>query len=96
MLFTQIPRNFITIGYKFFKSINTPISRSNLNLLINRCSGDRGVLKKELEKISLFVQNNKKITTENLLKLTNLIENYSVSELIDNCLAKNQNKPSIF
>ena len=80
------------LAISFFKNINTPISQSNINLLINRCSGDRGVLKKELEKISLFVQNNKKITTENLLKLTNLIENYSVSELIDNCLAKNQNK----
>tara|TARA_B100001564_G_C20637411_1_gene670378 strand:- start:67 stop:1050 length:984 start_codon:yes stop_codon:yes gene_type:complete len=76
----------------FFKKINIPISQSNINLLINRCSGDRGVLKKELEKISLFVQNNKKITTENLLKLTNLIENYDISELIDNCLAKNQKK----
>ena len=80
------------LAISFFKNINTPISQSNINLLINRCSGDRGVLKKELEKISLFVQNNKKITTENLLKLTNLIENYSVSELIDSCLAKNQNK----
>ena len=38
----------------------------------------------------LFGQNKKKITTENILKLTNLIENYSVSELIDNCLAKNK------
>ena len=80
------------LAISFFKNINTPISQSNINLLINRCNGDRGVLKKELEKISLFVQNNKKITTENLLKLTNLIENYSVSELIDNCLAKNQKK----
>ena len=80
------------LAISFFKNINTPISQSNINLLINRCNGDRGVLKKELEKISLFVQNNKKITTENLLKLTNLIENYSVSELIDSCLAKNQNK----
>ena len=30
----------------------------------------------------------KKLTTENLYKLINLIENYSISELIDNCLAK--------
>ena len=35
---------------------------------------------------------NKKLTNENILKLTNLIENYSISELIDNCLAKNIKK----
>ena len=29
------------------------------------------------------------------LKLTNLAENYSVSELIDHCLAKNKKKQSI-
>ena len=34
----------------------------------------------------------KKLTTENLLKLTNLIENYGISELVDNCLAKNKKK----
>ena len=34
----------------------------------------------------------KKLTSENISKLTNLIENYSISELIDNCLAKNKKK----
>ena len=80
------------LAINYFKKINIPISQSNINLLINRCSGDRGILKKELEKINLFTKNNKKLSTEKLLKLTNLIENYSVSELIDNCLAKNQKK----
>ena len=35
---------------------------------------------------------NKKISTENLIQLINLNENFSVSELIDNCLAKNTKK----
>ena len=34
--------------------------------------------------------NGKKLTTENLSKLINLIENHNLSELVDNCLAKNQ------
>ena len=34
----------------------------------------------------------KKITEENISKLTNLIENHNISELIDNCLAKNKKK----
>ena len=29
---------------------------------------------------------------EDIIKITNLAENYSISELIDNCLAKNMNK----
>jgi DNA polymerase-3 subunit delta len=61
-------------------------------LIVNKCNGDRGILRNELEKIKFFAQNGKKITTENLLRLVNLIENYSISELIDNCLAKNQKK----
>ena len=46
----------------------------------------------ELNKIENFVNNKKKISQENIAKLINLSENYSVSELIDNCLAKNKKK----
>ena len=80
------------ISYKFLKDNNLSLSQSNINLLINRCNGDRGILKKELNKIYFFGKNGKKLTTENLLKLTNLIENHSISELVDNCLAKNKSK----
>ena len=34
----------------------------------------------------------KKISAQEILKLINLSENYEISELIDNCLAKNKNK----
>ncbi|WP_440934817.1 DNA polymerase III subunit delta [Candidatus Pelagibacter sp.] len=68
------------------------ISQSNINLIINRSNGDRGFLKSELNKIYLFSLGGKKINTENLSKLTNLIENYGYSELVDNCLAKNNKK----
>ena len=46
----------------------------------------------ELEKIEFFSKNRKKITTENISKLINLSENRSITELIDNCLAKNSKK----
>ena len=80
------------LAQNFLKQNNISISQSNINLIVNRCGGDRGVLKNELEKIALFLNNNKKLTTENLLKLTNLVENFSISELIDSCLVKNQKK----
>ena len=33
---------------------------------------------------------NKKLSTVDVLKLTNLSENYSITELVNNCLAKNK------
>jgi DNA polymerase-3 subunit delta len=46
----------------------------------------------ELKKIQYFTKNGKKIDSENLSKLINLSENHSISELVDNCLAKNKKK----
>ena len=80
------------IALNFLKKNNIPISQANINLIVNKCNGDRGILKNELIKIKFFVVNGKKLTTQNLIKLTNLIENFSISELIDNCLAKNKDK----
>ena len=76
----------------FFKKLNYPISQSNINLIISKSNGDRGILKNELEKIELYIHDKKKLTSSNLLKLINISENYSISELVDNCLAKNKNK----
>ena len=80
------------LAYDFFKKRNISISQSNINLIINVCNGDRENLLNELEKIKLFTLNGKKINAENLPKLINLIENHSVLELVDNCLAKNKSK----
>ena len=82
----------IKITKNFLKERNISISQANINLITSRCNGDRGILKNELNKIELFLKGKKNLTTENILKLTNLIENYSISELIDNCLAKNIKK----
>ena len=80
------------MAYNFFKEKKISISQANINLIVNKCNGDRGVLKNELLKIEFFCQNKKEVSTVNLLKLVNLVENHSISELIDNCLAKNEKK----
>ena len=49
-------------------------------------------LKNELEKIDSFILNKKTLAIHDLLKLTNLAENYNVSELIDCCLSKNKKR----
>jgi len=80
------------IAYNFLKEKKISISSANINLIVNRCNGDRETLSNELNKIEYFSKRGKKITSENIAKLTNLSENHSVSELIDNCLAKNKKK----
>ena len=57
---------------------------------------DRQSLKNELQKIETFFINKKQITEDDILKITNLAENYSISELIDNCLVKNEKKSQKF
>ena len=76
----------------FFKKENIPISQQNINIIVDKCNGDRHNLNNELNKIKNYVLNKKKISTQEILRLINLSENFEVSELIDNCLAKNNNK----
>ena len=76
----------------FLKKENISISQQNINLIIDKCNGDRNSLNNELNKIKNYSKNKKKITSTEILKLINLSENYALSELIDNCLAKNKNK----
>tara|TARA_Y100000996_G_C22475241_1_gene623813 strand:+ start:160 stop:1152 length:993 start_codon:yes stop_codon:yes gene_type:complete len=80
------------IAFDYLKIRNISISQSDLNSIVNKCNGDRKILLMELEKIEFYVKNGKKITKESIAKLTNLIENHSISELVDNCLAKNKRK----
>ena len=80
------------LAYNFLRDKKISISPSNINLIITKCNGDREVLINELKKIELFGKNGKKIDSENISKLINLNENHSISELIDNCLAKNKKK----
>ena len=80
------------LAYNFLKEKKILISSSNINLIVSKCIGDREILINELKKIENFSKNGKKITIENISKLINLSENYSISELIDNCLARNKKK----
>jgi DNA polymerase-3 subunit delta len=82
----------VKLCYDFLKIKNISISQSNINLIVSQCNGDRETLFNELKKIEYFSKNGKKITAENIAKLTNLVENHSIFELIDNCLIKNKKK----
>tara|TARA_B100001057_G_scaffold443943_1_gene480487 strand:- start:1860 stop:2852 length:993 start_codon:yes stop_codon:yes gene_type:complete len=85
-------QSLILLANNFFKEKNIQISQQNINLIIERSNGDRINLKNELNKIEQFSINKKNIDSESVLKLTNLSENYDISELIDSTLTKNQKK----
>ena len=85
-------QTLINLVTDFCKDKKINISRHNINLIIKRSMNDRQSLKNELQKIETFFINKKQITEDDILKITNLAENYSISELIDNCLVKNKKK----
>ena len=76
----------------FFGNKKIPISQQLINVLIERSRGDRKNLNNELEKIENFSLNKKNLNIEEIIKLTNLADNYSASELVDHSLAKNTRK----
>ena len=84
------------ITITFFKEKKIPISQQAINLLVERCRGNRQNLNNELIKIENFLITKKNINIEEILKLTNLAENYSISEVVDNCLSKNISKTNKF
>ena len=88
-------RTLSFLANKFFKERKISISQANINLIINKCNGDRELLENELNKVELFLHKKQNIKTEDLSKLINLIENHDVSELVDNCLIKNSKKVSL-
>ena len=88
--YTENNITLLSIANKFFKSKNIQISQETINLISERAAGDRINLHNELSKIEAFAKHKKKINYEDILKLTNLADDYSISEIIDNCLSKNK------
>jgi len=82
------------LSLNFFKKKKISISQETINLIVERCRGNRENLYNELEKIENYSRNKKRVNYDEILKITNLAENYNVSELTDNCLAKNTKKTS--
>ncbi len=80
------------IAYDFLKEKNISISSADINLIVDKCNGDRGNLYNELKKVEYYCKRGKKINSSEITKLINLSENHEITELIDNCLAKNKNR----
>ena len=89
--YEDTPQTLITIAKKILNENKISLSQEHLNLIIERSQGNRISLKNELQKIVLLSQN-KKVDLSDISKLTNLSENYSAGELVDNCLSKNKKR----
>ena len=80
------------IAQQLFKEKKISLSSECINLIIDKCAGDRKNLFNEIDKIQLYLKDKKSITNEEIFKLINLSENHSINDLINNCLAKKQKK----
>ena len=83
-------QTLLKIATSYLNENKISISYSNLNLIVNRCNEDRGILLEELNKLILFSSGGKIIDSDTIKKLTNIGENHDISILIDQCLSKNK------
>ena len=90
--YEDTPQTLISIAKKILNENKINLSQEHLNIVIERSQGDRINLKNELKKIINFSEGKRKIELSDILKLTNLSENYSAGELVDNCLSKNKKR----
>ena len=85
-------QSLLFLAQKFIKEKKIKISSQNINFIIERSKGNRINLKNELEKIFIYSLEKDSINLEEIVKLTNLAENYNISNLTDQCLAGNKKK----
>ena len=87
-------KSLISISQTFFKLRKIKISQEVVNLLVERSRGDRGNLINELNKIENLLITKKNISLDDVMKLSNLYQDYSVFQLAENYLAKNKKQVS--
>ena len=80
------------IAIRFINENKINISRQAIDVITQRASGDRINLINELNKIESYTTKKKKINLEDVLKITNLTDNYSISHFVDQSLLKNKNR----
>ena len=80
------------VAFAFLRDKKISISPSDLNSIISKTNGDRKILFSELNKLENYSKYGKKINSETVARLTNILENHDISELINHCLANNKRK----
>ncbi len=85
-------QTLLLIAQKILVKNKIKISTQNINYIIEKSNGNRINLKNDLEKIIHYSKRNVSIEFDHISKLTSPSTDYAISELIDQCLAKNMKK----
>ena len=85
-------KTLFRVANDFMKMKKISIAPENINFLIRQSGNDRKTLIDNLSKVELYCKSGKKINSEALIKLTNLIEDHSITELADQFLCRNKKK----
>jgi len=80
------------MAQNIFRENKINVSGEIINLIVERSKGNRINITNEIEKILPFAKKNNKINFKDVVKLTNLAENYNISELVKYNLSKNKKK----
>ena len=83
----------VNLGTKYFRDKKMNISQYDINLLVNRCNGDREIFYNELKKVELYSLS-KKVSSQETAIITNLLKIMIFQNLII-CSAKNKRKLNI-
>ena len=85
-------QSLLFIAQKILAKNKIKVSTQNINYIIEKSKGNRINLKNDLEKIIQYSKPNIPIEFDHILKLTTSSTDYAISELTDQCLAKNIKK----
>ncbi len=85
-------QSLLFVAQKILVKNKIKISTQNINYIVEKSKGNRINLKNDLEKIIQYSKPNVPIEFNHLLKLTTSSTDYAISELTDQCLAKNIKK----
>ena len=85
-------QSLLFVAQKILAKNKIKISTQNINYIVEKSKGNRTNLKNDLEKIIQYSKPNIPIEFDHILKLTTSSTDYDISELTDQCLAKNMKK----
>ena len=85
-------RSLLNLAKNILNESKIKITPENLNLILQKAAGSRINLNNELKKIIQYCQNKSSINRDEILKITNLAENFKISDLVDCYLLDNKKK----
>jgi len=77
---------------KFFRNKKINISQQVVDIVVQKAKGDRLNLIGNLQKLESLSLTRKKLNVHEILKISSLVENHEIIDLVDYCFLKNKRK----